>query len=430
MFIHIDLDAYFASAERTQNPNLLNRPIIVGGRGDQHIFEHDIHAHHANVITTQAQGNFSPTILRHTHASHEHNLDYFTDSDGRIRGIAMTASYEARAYGIRTGMSINEALWRCPNLSVLVPHYTLYQDLSSQMRHLLQQHIPLLEQYSIDEFFGDLSGWVGDDELFSFMQKVQEGIKTKLNLPASIGIGHTKTMAKLATSFAKPFGIYYLSPTTYAHVIHTLPIKEFPGIGRRIARQLHAMQFHTVGEVKQYASILTRFGTYGKSLLAKINGEDSDPVMDHKERKSIGMSRAFDPLYSREELRRRIIILIRHIAHSVIKLGRFPTTYQLSLRYEFNVKAAQSHTQNRLFNEPLLRHTILTILHHIDQHKNLHVIRLSISVSNFIDTKHTTFSLLHLEEDQRHFTLLKASALLRERYGVDILRWGSEALTL
>ena len=123
-----------------------------------------------------------------------------------IKGILTTSSYEARAYGVKTGMRIKEALALCPQLIIKAPDMPLYQELSYDLYKYLCKNIPLVEQASIDEFYGDLQGWIEDDEVEKFIKTLQLNIYEDLSLPVSIGASSTKYIAKLVTSFAKPFG--------------------------------------------------------------------------------------------------------------------------------------------------------------------------------------------------------------------------------
>ena len=153
MIIHLDLDSFFASAERTRNASLIGKPVIVGGRGDPFIF--DLKPAKQKELITMNSGAFVPNLFNAKHDT----KDYFFENN-RIRGIVTTASYEARQCGVKTAMSIREALELCPNAILLPPDHLLYHTLSHTLIEYLRSEIPLVEQYSIDEIFGDLKGWV------------------------------------------------------------------------------------------------------------------------------------------------------------------------------------------------------------------------------------------------------------------------------
>ena len=177
MKIHLDLDCFFASCERVQNPSLCNKPIAVGGRSDAKIFEKGFSARR---LYAQNRGAFVPNIFYPDKLDQKDSFkSFFTEKNGektRIRGIITTASYEARAYGLKTGMTIRESLNLCPKLLVLPPNHLLYHEFSHKLFEFLKLKIPLVEQYSVDEFFGDLSGWIEEKKQFSFCKELQQEI--------------------------------------------------------------------------------------------------------------------------------------------------------------------------------------------------------------------------------------------------------------
>ena len=162
MFLHLDLDCFFVSAHRTLDDTLFDIPVAVGGRSNVNIFSSK---KEVREIST-ASGAFVSTIL--TNEGKKTFKEYFVDENGKIRGIITTSSYEARKYGVKTAMSVNEALVLCPHLKMLPPNYPLYHDLSIKLRDLLAKEVPLLEQFSIDEFFADVTGYIDESEIEEF----------------------------------------------------------------------------------------------------------------------------------------------------------------------------------------------------------------------------------------------------------------------
>ena len=159
MFIHLDLDCFFVSAHRTIDDSLFHIPVAVGGRSNLNIFSSKKEIRKIS----ENSGAFVSTIL--TNEGQKTFKEYFVDENGKIRGIITTSSYEARAFGVKTAMSVNEALTLCPHLKMLPPNYPLYHDLSNKLKELLIKELPLVEQYSIDEFFGDVSGYIDEHEM-------------------------------------------------------------------------------------------------------------------------------------------------------------------------------------------------------------------------------------------------------------------------
>jgi DNA polymerase-4 len=177
MKIHLDLDAFFVAAHRSIDSSLLNKPCVVVKRNDKEIFSEKAKIYNLN------KGAFTSEII-----VSEKKLDknYFLEN-GKIRGIVVTASYEARKFGIKTGMTLKESLSIYPKLKVILPDYKLYHLLSYKLKLFLKRKIPAVEQYSIDEFFGDLEGWVEEDKIEKFLKELQKEIFQKFKLPISIG---------------------------------------------------------------------------------------------------------------------------------------------------------------------------------------------------------------------------------------------------
>ncbi|MEA2111059.1 MAG: DNA polymerase IV [Campylobacterota bacterium] len=422
MKIHIDLDCFFVSAERTVDSSLLNIPVGIGGRGDQYIFAHSKVQQQFNLDNS---GAFLGAFFQ-SYDTSVSDIDKFKDADGRIRGILTTASYEARAYGIKTAMTIREALQLCPTLIIKAPNMKLYKTLSHELHDFLAKRIPILEQASIDEFYGDLEGWVEDEEVEHFIDMLRHEIKKELNLPVSIGAAKTKSIAKLATSSAKPFGC----KTVYTHqvkeFIESIAIADFPGIGRSMQKKLLTYNIKTLGELSRNKKIVCAISPYAKALYSRVCGLDLDPVASKRERKSIGISRTFDPLYDRGELRRRVIILSRHLAFAIMKLQVFPTTFRVGIHYEMSQHSHASISQNRLFNEQWFKELILSLFSEAEQHRRLKVVRLSINCSEFTCNSKRTLSLLEFKEDTKMRQLSKTSQKMQQKYGLGILKWGSE----
>lgn len=424
MKILIDLDCFFVSAERTQNPELIGIPVAVGGRGDQHIFSAQ---NTRQSISLENSGAFVPSIMLQPQKPVSiKDRSYFTDPDGRIRGILTTASYEARNLGIKTPMPIGEALRICPELIILTPTFPLYHELSTRLRDFLQRRIPLIEQFSIDEFFGDLSGWVPDEEVPAFIEKLKEDIYDTFDLPVSIGAAPSKWIAKLASSQAKPFGTRTVYPKEHWHFVKDMPIGKFPGIGRKLQERFHSMQFHTLGDILNAQAYFNAQVPSIRELYRRIAGIDNDPVNPPKARKSIGVARTFDPIVNRDEIRRRLTILCRHLAFTILKSGVNPTHFHLYLRYELHGRAKGHVKVERLFSESLLREKILSLFDEIDQLRTYHLISISISTGHFSHQTKKALDMFTLHEDRKKVQLSHQSAKIRQKYGLDILKWGNE----
>ena len=422
MKIHIDIDCFFVSCARIVDKTLENKPVAIGGRSDTKIFNKDAKK---QTVNFENSGSFVPTFYK-AYEEKDDDIDAFKDEDGRIRGILTTSSYEARAYGIKTAMSIREALSLCPELIIKAPNMSLYQKKSHELHEFLASKIPLVEQASIDEFYGDLSGWINDEDIEEFIKNLKEEIQQVTKLPVSIGAAKTRYIAKCATTAAKPFGYKVIYPHEFDKFINHMPVESFSGIGRSMQEKLKSAQIHTLGDLRARRGTLESWGPYAKELYKRVSGLSDTPIQTSSKRKSIGISRTFDPLYDRDELRRRVHVLARHLSFAILKLKVIPTVFHLSISYEMNQKSHKNISMSEIFTEKKFDSLCLTLFNEADTQRRLHVIRLSINCSSFTRDSKKELSLIGFEDEQKMKKLTDSSQSLREKYGIDALKWGSE----
>ncbi|ATB70628.1 DNA polymerase IV [Sulfurospirillum diekertiae] len=426
MIIHLDLDCFFVSAERTRTPFLKGKPVVVCKSSDAKIFS----TLDSESVMTESVGGFNGLIQhKKTFSSFDKEAwkSEFMDEKGRVHGIVIAKSYEAKKYGIKTGTSLRDALVMCPKLLIVPSDHLFYQLLSTKLKAFLQTKIPILEQYSIDEFWGDLRGWVKEEATHAFIASLQKEILEKFDLPISIGASSSKWIAKLATDFRKPYGLTLVPQHEIASFISLMPIATFPGIGRVLQKKFESYGIATLGEVLEHHKLVSAWGTIGKDLLARISGVDNDPVVTKRDRRSIGISRNFHVIHNRDEVLRRAIILSRHLSYTIAKLDLHPTTYYLYLRYENGISSKSSQTLDRSFSEGLYREWVVQMFSSLDTHPHYGILHLGLALSNFITPSQTkTFSLLHVEEDEKSKRLSEKLTKLRDKYGIDIIRSGAE----
>jgi DNA polymerase-4 len=351
--------------------------------------------------------------------------NYFVDEiDGRkkIRGIVTTASYEARAKGVKTAMPIAQALQLCPEMIVVPSNYPLYHTISHKMHDFMMAHIPKVEQFSIDEFFCDVSGWVEDEKVYDFAKTLQEKILKHFDIPVSIGISKAKWIAKLATESAKPYGVYEVKDIDA--YIEDLPIKAFPGIGKGYQEKLAGHYIKTLGDIKRHKALFYSWKKPGIQLYGRVTGTDGEGINAKADRKSIGISRTFDVIHDSAEVRRRVMIMARHIVFITMKLKANPTTYYMKINYEYGVKQKQSMTVDRVFSEKLFKSILSKMFSELVLEKG--AIKLSLNVSNFSSQHKKTLSLLDIDTDMEENALSKDIQNLRERFGLDIIKTGDE----
>jgi len=420
MFLHIDIDSFFASAERSVNHSLKGIAMCVGSRSNLEIFNKK--RTHIRLMDDNSGAFVTPVFYSDKKKTFE---NYFVDEiDGRrkIRGIVTTASYEARAKGVKTAMPISQALQLCPEMIVVPSNYPLYHTLSSKMHAFMHAHIPQVEQYSIDEFFCDVTGWKSDTEVYAFAKELQAKILSHFDIPVSIGISKAKWIAKLATESAKPYGVYEVKDIpTY---IENMPIKAFPGIGKGFQKKLEEHYIRTLGDIRRKKTLFYTWGKSGTQLYHRVTGTDMEGINPRTDRKSIGISRTFDSIHDIHEIRRRMMIMARHIVYMAMKIEANPTSYYLKIHYEHQTKVKQSMTVNRLFSEALFKSTLSQMYEEIALERG--AIKLTLNVSNFSSQNTKTFSLMDLDEDIKQHALSTKLHNLRERFGLDIIKTGDE----
>ena len=428
MKIHLDLDCYFVSAERTRYPFLKDKNVVVAKSSDKKIFSKD----KKQGVILGDTGAFN-SVLEFKNSYDTNNIlkawkDEFLDENGDIHGIVIAKSYECKPYGIKTGTPLKEAIHMCPNLIIIPSDHLFYQQLSQKLKTYLEFKIPVLEQYSIDEFFGDLNGWVKNSDTLEFIKDLRDDIKEKFDLPITIGASKSKWIAKLITDRIKPFGVYALEENKVLDYTQDIDVNDFPGIGRAISKKLADYRVKTLGELRARPNLLYLYGKTGVELYERICGTDNERVIPYCDRRGIGISRNFKAIIDRNEIYRRVMILARYLSYTITKLNLNPTTFYFKIRYEYGIKNSQSITENRLFNEKFLIDLAKFMIKKLDTRLNYKIHYIAISASNFAsDHNIKTFCLIDYKKDLKYKALNENLLKVRDKYGIDIVKYASEA---
>ncbi|MCC8173848.1 MAG: DNA polymerase IV [Odoribacter sp.] len=245
--IHIDMDAYYASIEQRDNPEYRGKAIAVGWSGD--------------------------------------------------RGIVTTASYEARKYGVRSAMPSKKARKLCPHLIFIPSRMEVYKSVSIQIHTIFNRYTDIVEPLSLDEAFLDVTSNKLNIELaVEIAKKIKEDIKNELGLIASAGISYNKFLAKIASDFRKPDGLYIIHPNKAQDFIARLPIESFWGVGKVTAIRMHALGIHNGAQLRECALdfLLRNFGKAGKLYSDFAHGIDPRQVEPERIRKSVGCESTFE----------------------------------------------------------------------------------------------------------------------------------------
>jgi DNA polymerase-4 len=296
--LHADLDAFFASVEQRDDPRLRGRPVIVGA------------------------------------------------------GVVLAASYEAKAYGVRTAMSGRRALRLCPQAIVVPPRMSAYSEASKAVFRVFEDTTPLVEGLSIDEAFLDTRGM---ERLAGapaeIAARLRRDVRERVGLPITVGVARTKFLAKVASAVAKPDGVLVVPPERELAFLHPLPVERLWGVGPVTAGRLHRLGITTVAQVAGFpeAALVTVLGrAAGRHLHALAHNRDPRPVEHRRRRRSIGSQRALGRRpRSAEELDAVLIGLADRVTSRMRAAGRRGRTVVLRLRFDDFSRATRSHTMLR-----------------------------------------------------------------------------------
>lgn len=426
MKIHLDLDSYFVSAERTRFPFLKGKNVVVAKGSDKNIFSNS----KKQGVMLGDTGAFNSTLEFKNQYNSDNILSLwkkeFIDETG-IHGIVIAKSYECKPYGIKTGTALQDALNMCPDLIIIPSDHLFYQQLSTKLKAYLELKIPVLEQYSIDEFFGDLNGWIKDEDTYDFINYLQKDILKKFDLPITIAASKSKWIAKLLTDKVKPFGLIALKENDVIRYTNSFSIDDFAGIGKSVSKMLSDYRVKTLEDLRKRPTLLDCYGKTGKDLYKRVCGTDNEKVIPYSDRRGIGISRNFKAIMSRDEVLRRVRILARYLSYTIVKLNLNPTTFYFKIRYEYGLKNSFSITENRLFNEKFLIDLSLKMIQKLDNRKNYKIHYIAISASNFANKyNQKTFSVIEYEKDLKFKALNEKLTKIRDKFGVDAIKYASE----
>lgn len=284
-----DMNSFFASVHQALEPELRGKPVIVAGDPEK----------------------------RH--------------------GIVLTASYEAKKKGVKTGTVVWEARQRCPEGIFVKPEYHLYVDFSSRILNIMSDFTPLVEPFSIDEAFMDVTS---SQTLFGspveIAKQLKKRISQEIGITCSVGVGPNKVLAKMAADLQKPDGLTVMPREKIPILLWPLPIRNLFGVGHRYEQHLHKLNIHTIGDLAKYpvAILKKKFGLNGETLWLSANGVDSSPVdPDSLNRvKSMGQQITLPRDYMGSEIKVVILELADLVAYRVRAGEYLGKTVSLSLK--------------------------------------------------------------------------------------------------
>ncbi len=299
--IHLDMDAFYASVEQRDNPDLLGKPVIVGG--------------------------------------------------SLLRGVVCACSYETRPYGVRSAMAMTRAVHLCPQAVVLPVRMARYREVSRQVMEIFSRYTDRVEPLSLDEAFLDVSGC---RRLFGSGRQIAERIRSEVRaetgLAVSAGVAPNKFLAKLASEAGKPDGLLELLPEAIDSFLPPLPVGRLWGVGKTTAARLESLGVRTVGELRRIdRNRLTRlFGSGGEQLFLLARGVDDREVEPRREIKSISQEETFErDLRTGEEIRRALLELAEQVARRLRAHHLTGRCVTVAVRYEDFTTVTRSRTMER-----------------------------------------------------------------------------------
>ena len=299
MILHADLDSFYASVEQRDDPRLRGRPVLVGG------------------------------------------------------GVVLAASYEAKAYGIRSGMGGQQARELCPHAVVVPCRFDAYSEASKAVFAIFDDTSPMVEGISIDEAFLDVRGLAQvSGTPVEIAVRLRKAVRDRVGLAITVGVARTKFLAKVASGVAKPDGVLYVPPEGELGFLHPLPVQKLWGVGKVTTAKLNERGVFTVGEVAglEPRALVAMLGpASGHHLYALAHNRDPRPVVVGRRRRSIGSQRALGTRrrLPPHEIDATLVAIADRVCRRMRKARRVCRTVILRLRFEDFTRATRSHTMLR-----------------------------------------------------------------------------------
>jgi DNA polymerase-4 len=338
--IHVDMDAFYASVEQRDKPELRGKPVAVGGDADK-------------------------------------------------RGVVAAASYEARAFGVRSAMSMAKAVRLCPHLLIVRPDFTRYKAASDTVFALFRSVTPLVEPLSLDEAYLDVTenAW-GETLATSVARRLKDEIRAATGLTASAGVAPNKFLAKIASGWKKPDGLTVIAPERVERFLQGLPVDALWGVGPVTAKKLRARGIEKLVDVRAANPALLRetVGSLADWLEQLARGEDDRPVVANREAKSSGSENTFaTDLSDLAEIRSHVDEMGRDAASWLDRRALFARTVTLKVRYADFTTITRSHTAAPTRDGDAIAGRAVQLLERTDAGQRP-VRLLGVSVHNLCDT--------------------------------------------
>ncbi|MEU1129920.1 DNA polymerase IV [Streptomyces sp. NPDC005900] len=322
--LHLDMDAFYASAEQAAKPSLRGKAVVVGGLGP--------------------------------------------------RGVVATASYEARRFGVHSAMPMGQARRLAPNAAYLVPRFGLYREISEQVMGLLRELSPLVEPLSLDEAFVDLeAGGVADDERSARAvgERLRADIRAVTGLTGSVGLAASKMLAKIASEEAKPDGLVLIAPGTERALLGPMSVRTLPGVGPATGDHLRRAGITTVEEIAEAGEdeLVRLLGkSHGVSLYAMALARDERPVVAERDTKSVSVEDTYDvDIHDRVRVRGEVARLADRCVQRLRAAGHSGRTIVLKVRrFDFSTLTRSETLRGPTDDPAVVREAAARLLESVD----------------------------------------------------------------
>ncbi|MFD4984987.1 DNA polymerase IV [Streptomyces sp. NPDC058374] len=322
--LHLDMDAFYASAEQAAKPSLRGKAVVVGGLGP--------------------------------------------------RGVVATASYEARRFGVHSAMPTAQARRLAPHAAYLTPRFTLYRDVSNQVMALLRELSPLVEPLSLDEAFVDLeAGGTAFDTASAreVGERLRADIRKVTGLSGSVGLAVSKMLAKIGSERAKPDGLVLIDPGTERELLAPLPVRVLPGVGPATGDHLRRAGITTVAEIAEAGQdeLVRLVGkAHGTGLYAMALAQDERPVVSEREGKSVSVEDTYDlDIHDRVRVRGEVARLAERCTRRLREAGRSGRTVVLKVRrYDFSTLTRSETLRGPTDDPAVVREAAARLLEGVD----------------------------------------------------------------
>lgn len=378
--LHVDMDAFYASVEQFDNPELAGQPVIVGGAGG--------------------------------------------------RGVVAAASYEVRRFGVHSAMPMREALKRCPHAVVVRPRMKRYREISGQVFEIFGEFTNLVEGLSLDEAFLDVTGSTG---LFgsaeAMAREIKNRIRVRTGLTASVGVSHNKLLAKLASEMNKPDGLAMIRPAEVTTILDPMPVRRLHGIGAKTAARLEQQGIHTLGQLRRAPeSVLwPLFRRDTREMRERASGIDDRPVVSDAPEKQISSEETFDvDIKDHEELRQRLA----HLADRTAERLRARQLKAGMISIKVRRRDFETYTRQKSFSPPtqetrLVVQVATELLNRwLDEQPRAAVRLLGVGVSDLAPAQQ--LDLFTTRESAESGKLDETLDRIRGKYGTEALKRGSD----